>query len=434
MCPSPSHEDIDKAPSRAQVETHGRELTDLFRALVRTNTADAGISGNDLLISFEVLAAAEQLLKAYFRPARVGVAVLDSSFRYLAVNQVLAEMNGVSSEQHVGKSVRDVLGALADLVEPQLKRVFASAQPVLYFEISSALPGRTTPGYWVEHIVPIHDEKGKVAQVGVLVVEVTEQKQLEESLRSVSQTLRYEKKRLQVMSEVTRALATKLDVQKVFPKISAYLRRVLRQEYAALALRDEKSGRLAQRAMDFPLQKALTAAEIEIDAAKDPWGKALSDRAPVILNKDQMKEFSAGTVDHLLAEGLQSLCCVPLLRPGGGLGVIVLGSTRANAFQIEDLALVSQVAAQLAIAVENARTSREFFQLRNRLQKEKKYLEGEVSPALNFEGIIGESQALKDVLNQVSIVAASGRHGFDFGRNRYREGNDCPRHSPDQHA
>jgi formate hydrogenlyase transcriptional activator len=127
----------------------------------------------------------------------------------------------------------------------------------------------------------------------------------------------------------------------------------------------------------------------------------------LIFNKDEMQRFPAGTADDLLAEGLKSLCCVPLLRPKGPLGVLVLGSTRADAFKTDDLTLLNQVAAQLAIALENARAAREVEHLRNRLVQDKRHLEGENRAQLHFEEIIGESPALKQVLDQVRIVAAS---------------------------
>jgi formate hydrogenlyase transcriptional activator len=182
--------------------------------------------------------------------------------------------------------------------------------------------------------------------------------------------------------------------------------RVLRQEYAALVLHDEKSGQLVRQATDFPLRKG-PAVETEVAAAKDPGGKALLERASLIFTRDEMQGFPAGTTDHFLAEGLQSLCCVPLLRPKGPLGVLVLGSTREDAFKTDDLTLLNQVAAQLAIAIENARTAREVEHLRSRLEHEKHFLEGEPRTHLHFEEIIGEGAALKQVLDQVAIVAAS---------------------------
>jgi len=354
----------------------------------------------------EALIQSERLLAAYFSASRVGFCILDTDFRYLAINQTLAEMNGIPAEAHLGKSVREMLGDFAEVIEPQFKRVVETQQPILDLEITTTLPTRTEPGHWVEHYIPIKDAVGKVKQIGVVAVEVTEQKKLEESLRGVSETLREEKKRQHVLLEVSHALAAKWDARRLFPKISAYLRRVLRQEYAALAVHDEKSGQLVRQVMDFPLQKG-PAVETEVHLAKDPRGKALLERTPLIFTKNEMQEFPAGTADRLLAEGLQSLCCVPLIRPKGPLGVLVLGSTRANAFKTEDLTLLNQVAAQLALALENARAAREVEQLRSRLEQDASHLEGEARPQVHFEEIIGESAALKVVLNQVMVVAAS---------------------------
>jgi formate hydrogenlyase transcriptional activator len=376
---------------------------DAQRSLALLEMVDAVSRSHD---PAEALIESEQLLTAYFSASRVGLCILDTEFRYLAINHTLAEMNGIPAEAHLGKSVREMLGDFAELIEPQFRRVLETQQPVLNLEISTTLPTRTEPGHWIEHYIPIKDATGKIKQIGVIAVEVTEQKKLEESLRGVSETLRQEKKRQQVLMEVSHALAAKWDAGYLFPKISAYLRRVLRQEYAALAVHDEKSGHLIRQAMDFPLRKG-PAPDTEIHPAKDPRGKALLERAPLIFTKGEMQEFPAGTADHLLAEGLQSLCCVPLLRPKGPLGVLVLGSTRANAFQTEDLTLLNQVAAQLAIALENARAAREVERLRSRLEQDRRHLEGEALPQLHFEEIIGESPALKEVLEAVTVVAAS---------------------------
>ena len=354
----------------------------------------------------EALLESEQLLSTYFSASRVGLVILDANLRFLAINHALAEMNGIPPEAHLGKTIREVLGDIAELLEPQYKRVIETRQPVLNLEVSSILPTRTEPGHWIGHFIPIPDAAGQVTQVGGVIVEITEQKKLEESLRDVSETLREEKKRQQVMMEVSRVLATKSDVRQVFPQISAYVRRVLRQEYAALAVRDEKSGKLVRQAMDFPLRMG-PADATEINPAKDPRGKALLELEPVIFTKSDMQGYSGGATDHLLAEGLQSLCCVPLLRPKGPLGVLVLGSTRADAFKTDDLTLLNQVAAQVAIALENSRTDREIELLRGRLAQDKRHLEGEVRPQHHFQEIIGQSPALRQMLDQVAIVADS---------------------------
>jgi formate hydrogenlyase transcriptional activator len=354
----------------------------------------------------EALVESEQLLGAYFSASQVGLCILDADLRYLAINRTLAEMNGIPAEAHLGKSVREVLGDFAEVVEPQFRRVLATGQAVLNLEISFMLNNRTEPGHWIQHYVPIKDATDKVKQIVVVAVEITEQKKLEASLRSVSESLKLERKRGQVIAEIGRLLAAKWDVRSAFPHLSAYLRRLLRQEYAALSLREEKTGRLVRQAMDFPLRKG-SGRDAEHGAPKDPASKALKEGAPLVLNKEEMQGFQSGVTDDLLTEGLQSLCCVPLIRPKGPLGVLVLGSTRAEAFKADDITLLDQVAAQLAIALENAGTARELERLRNRLEQEKQNLAGGTGTPRHFEGIIGDSPALRKVLDQVAIVADS---------------------------
>src|SRR5271170_2570790 len=108
----------------------------------------------------------EQLLNAYFSASKVGLVILDAELRFVAINQTLAEMNGIPAEAHLGKSLREMLGDFAELIEPQFRRVFATQQPILDLEISSVLPTRTEPGHWIEHFIPIKNASGEVAQVG----------------------------------------------------------------------------------------------------------------------------------------------------------------------------------------------------------------------------------------------------------------------------
>jgi len=86
---------------------------------------------------------------------------------------------------------------------------------------------------------------------------------------------------------------------------------------------------------------------------------------------------------------------------------VLLGSTRADAFNTDDLTLLNQVASQLAAALENAQIIREVKQLRSRLELERGYLEGVASTQVHFEDIVGESPALKEMLDRVAVVAAS---------------------------
>jgi len=368
----------------------------------------AGPPGRDNPIPFaypEALADPEKLLAAYFSSSTVGLCILDREFRYLAVNDTLAKMNGVPAPEHLGKKVREVLGDLADLVEPEFRRALATGEP-LTFNAQGTLRSKQEAGHWTVHLIPIRDETGTVTRVGAVVLDITEQKRMEDSLRQLTGSLKNQMERLQMLVEVGGILASNWNVPKVFPTISARLRRILRQEYAGFSLHDATTGMLVRQAEDFPLGKGLVAG-VESSADTSPGGRSLEERTPLIFSKEELERFDADIARELLAEGLRSLCCVPLLRPKGPLGVLVLGSTRPHAFQEDDLPLLNQVAAQLAIAIENQRTAAEINALQQRLSQEKEYLEGEPRSYGPLTEIVGESSALKHVVDQVNIVAAS---------------------------
>jgi len=371
--------------------------------IVRGTTAK--IANQCLFAIPESVSEWKQLLKDHSSTPGVGLYILDADFRCVAINQTLAQINGIPAEAHLGRTIRELLGDFAEVLEPYLERVKETGLAVLNREISVVLPTKNQPGHWIEHYLPIKDQNGKVTHIGSVVLEITAQKQVEESLRGVSENLKDQKKRALVMTEVGRLLEAKWNARQIFPRVSAHLRRVLRQEYAALSLLDEKSGQLIRQSIDFPLRKAGRAGNVS--APKDPSSKALQERTPLILDKKDLQAFQTDITDHLLTEGLQSLCCVPLLRPKGPLGVLVLGSTRVDAFKSDDLALLNQVAAQLAIAFENEATAHDLERLRSQLAQEKEYLEGGAHAPVHFGGIIGNSLALQKVLNQVAIVADS---------------------------
>jgi formate hydrogenlyase transcriptional activator len=370
---------------------------------------ETNFCGAGALIPFahpEALVEPEKVLAAYFSSSTVGLCILDSQMRYLAVNHTLAAMNGIPAADHIGKTLAEVLDQAAGMVEAEFQRAFSSGEPVTNIEISIKLPTRAEAGHWIEHFFPIKDRYGTVQRIAVVVIEITEKKKLEQSLEDVGGKLRKEMDRLQMLLDVSTVVTSNWNLWQAFPHISARIRRVLRHEYAGFELHDPNTGLLVRQVEDFPLGKRLLSS-LPISPLNSPSGRSLQEGGPVIFSKKQMQAFEAEITKNLLAEGLRSLCCVPLLRPNGPLGVLVLGSTRRDAFHPEDLGPLSQVAAQFAVALENQRSAAEIELLKQRLGEEKKYLEGDLPSEGPFEEIIGDSPALKQVLNQVAIVSLS---------------------------
>jgi PAS domain S-box-containing protein len=131
----------------------------------------------------------EQLLTSFFGTSTVGLAICDRRMRFLAVNDTLAQMNGVPAGAHIGRTMREILGEFTDTIQPIFRRVFLTGEPVLNHVVSGTLPTRDDVGHWIENYFPIRDDKGVIQQVGAVVVEITKQKELEQSLRALNQKL-----------------------------------------------------------------------------------------------------------------------------------------------------------------------------------------------------------------------------------------------------
>src|SRR5437870_6251579 len=136
-------------------------------------------------------------------------------------------------------------------------------------------------------------------------------------------------------------------------------------------------------------------------------GQALLEREIKIFNNEDLAGTHSLYVSQIVEQGIQSLCCVPLITRKGEVGTLNLASRQKGAFKSQDLGILQQVAAQVAIALDNARAYREIADLTDKLAKEKLYLEDEIRTELHFEEIVGESAPLKRVLAQAKTVAPS---------------------------
>jgi formate hydrogenlyase transcriptional activator len=106
-------------------------------------------------------------------------------------------------------------------------------------------------------------------------------------------------------------------------------------------------------------------------------------------------------------EGVRSFCLVPLTTARRRLGALAVGSFEEHHYGGAGLEFLQQVAKQVAVAVENALAFQQIAELKDKLSKEKLYLEEEIQTAYNFEEIVGDSRALKLVLKEVQTVAAT---------------------------
>ena len=111
-------------------------------------------------------------LADFFSNSNVGLAVFDEELRYQAVNPWLAKSHRYSVDFHLGRTVRTIIGAVADGAEPAIRRVFATGCTISNLEVGGKLPTKTVAERWVDNFFPIRDHLGEVRQVGGVIVPV----------------------------------------------------------------------------------------------------------------------------------------------------------------------------------------------------------------------------------------------------------------------
>jgi PAS domain S-box-containing protein len=124
------------------------------------------------------------LIDALLEASPLAICFLDSEMRFIHINQVLAELHGLSAEQHIGQDFRELLPESAAKFAPIIQQVLETGQPVLNVEISGAPPGKPgTLGYWLANYYPVKNEKGEIIGVGLIITDITAAKKTELALR-----------------------------------------------------------------------------------------------------------------------------------------------------------------------------------------------------------------------------------------------------------
>jgi formate hydrogenlyase transcriptional activator len=216
--------------------------------------------------------------------------------------------------------------------------------------------------------------------------------------------------RLELLLDLTNRAVTNLNLRVVLREISGHIRKVMQCDAVGIDLPNPEDGKLRIYALDFP------DAPLEIVEGNEPpadektsVARAFHSGEPVLLSYEDIKK------EGLERFEIRSLAHVPMRGRGGIVGVLSLGTRRDQAFYTDDLAFLSKVAFQVAIAIDNARAFGEVSELKDKLTQEKLYLEDEIRSELKFEEIVGRSDALRQLLEHVETVAPTDSTVLIYG-------------------
>ena len=100
------------------------------------------------------------------------------------------------------------------------------------------------------------------------------------------------------------------------------------------------------------------------------------------------------------------------------MGILILSSRTSSQYTEADGVYLSEVAKQVALAVENMLAYEEIAALKDRLEEENQYLIQEIETEYHFEELIGQGAAFKSVLQAAETVAEADAGVLLLGHDR----------------
>ncbi len=130
-------------------------------------------------------------IEAIYQTAPIGLAILDRDLRYVRLNQRLAEINGIDIDDHIGRTIHEIVPDLADRAESPFQQVLTTGEPLYDLELHGETKAQSgVRRTWLENCYPLRDETGQIAGINVVIQEITDRKRAEAVLRQSEERFR----------------------------------------------------------------------------------------------------------------------------------------------------------------------------------------------------------------------------------------------------
>ena len=219
-----------------------------------------------------------------------------------------------------------------------------------------------------------------------------------------NQEIRRAHEEQQSLLAISRGLSSSLELEKLLPIILASLRSIPRYERTVLSLLDEEGKNVYTYGDALEWEPLLNHGNT-VPIEQSLFSPAIQTRKTAFLDASDLHAMDSPLARAMCEGGVRSVCSVPLIAGNRIWGALNPSSMSESAFGPSEVEYLQQVANQIATAIQNAHSYREIAQLKDRLAHEKRYLEDEIGSVNLPDEIVGNSLALKRVLDHASIVA-----------------------------
>jgi serine phosphatase RsbU (regulator of sigma subunit) len=187
--------------------------------------------------------------------------------------------------------------------------------------------------------------------------------------------------KLKAILEITRSLSSELKIDAVAPRILDSLMELFPQaERLFLILVDPETKRLVRKAFRCkPGRRSSFSSSVPADEAQLSISRSIVNHVLVqkkaVLSQDASMDKNLPTSASIADLKIRSVMCVPLVTPDGqALGILQLDTSDRKQFHQEDLEVLTAVASQAAISIQNARLHESMLE-RERLDRDLKLAE-----------------------------------------------------------
>jgi formate hydrogenlyase transcriptional activator len=232
-----------------------------------------------------------------------------------------------------------------------------------------------------------------------------------DAAQASQQQLLKKSERVGLLLELTNHVVSNLEFRDLLRAVVASTRRVMGCDGVGICLPDAGDTHLRVYALDFPLKDESVHEESLVPIDEDVSGTVYRTGKPWCGSIQEARRLG---MKYTLHAEVGTLCILPLISRGRVLGTFGVVKYQENAFA-GDCVFLSQIANQVAIAVENALAFGQIRELQEKLSQEKLYLEDEIRTEMNFAQIIGNSGALRKVLKNVETVAPTDSTVLIYG-------------------
>ncbi|HEY9692306.1 MAG TPA: PAS domain S-box protein [Oculatellaceae cyanobacterium] len=296
--------------------------------------------------------SAQRQLETIFETSPIGLALLDTQQRFIAINEALAEINGLTREQHLGHSIPELFGQSDPKLVEVFNQIYTTGNPFISPNFAVNVPGRSDrrPGYYNVYYLPSVNSNSQIESVLVYVVDVTERVHLE---RAQS-----------FLSDASTMLASSLDYQTTLEQVVQLTVPQLADWCTVHIIKEDGT----------PDQ--ITVAHI--DPAKLEWARQISDKYPLNPDDPRAAAYTLRTgqsdllpdiPDELLVQaardpehleiirqvGFRSVMTVPLRTQSRIFGVLsFVFAESGRQYTSADLQLAEELAHRASLAIDNA--------------------------------------------------------------------------------